>query len=30
MSLIDGKTTVQPDFFFSEVIGRRIRTIFVG
>jgi hypothetical protein len=29
-SFVDGKTTVQPDFFFSEVIGRRIRTIFVG
>jgi hypothetical protein len=29
-SLIDGKLTVQPDFFFSEVLGRRIRTLFVG
>jgi len=29
-SLVDGKMTVQPDFFFSEVIGRRIRTMFVG
>jgi hypothetical protein len=29
-SLVDGKLTVQPDFFFSEVIGRRIRTMFVG
>jgi len=29
-SLVGGKMTVQPDFFFSEVIGRRIRTIFVG
>jgi len=30
MSIVGCKTTVQPDFFFSEVIGRRIRTIFVG
>ena len=29
-SLVDGKMTVQPDFFFSEVLGRRIRTIFAG
>jgi len=29
-TLIDGKLTVQPDFFFSEVLGRRIRTLFVG
>jgi hypothetical protein len=29
-SLINGKLTVQPDFFFSEVLGRRIRTLFVG
>jgi membrane-bound inhibitor of C-type lysozyme len=29
-SLVDGKMTVQPDFFFSEVLGRRIRTLFVG
>jgi hypothetical protein len=29
-SVVDGKLTVQPDFFFSEVIGRRIRTLFFG
>jgi hypothetical protein len=30
VSLIDGKTTVQPDFFFSSALGRRIRIVFAG
>ena len=30
ISLIDGKTQVQPDFFFSSVLGRRIRRIYFG
>lgn len=30
VSVIDGKTTVQPDFFFSSSLGRRIRIIFAG
>jgi hypothetical protein len=29
-ALADGKLTVQPDFFFSEVIGRRIRLAYFG
>jgi hypothetical protein len=29
-SLVNGQVTVQPDFFFSEVLGRRIRVIFAG
>jgi len=30
ISIIDGKTTVQPDFFFSDPLGRRIRLIYFG
>jgi hypothetical protein len=30
ISLIGGKTEVQPDFFFSGVLGRRIRRIYFG
>ena len=30
ISFIDGKTTVQPDFFFSDVIARRVRIVFAG
>jgi hypothetical protein len=30
MSSIDGKLTVQPDFFFSDPLGRRIRLIYMG
>lgn len=30
ISFIDGKTQVQPDFFFSDVLTRRVRIIFVG
>jgi hypothetical protein len=30
ISIIDGKTTVQPDFFFSDPLGRRIRIIYFG
>lgn len=30
ISFIDGKTTVQPDFFFSDVLARRVRIVFAG
>jgi hypothetical protein len=30
ISSINGKTTVQPDFFFSTILSHRIRTTFVG
>ena len=30
ISLIGGKTQVQPDFFFSDPLGRRIRIVYAG
>ena len=30
ISLIGGQTQVQPDYFFSSVLGRRIRLIYFG
>jgi hypothetical protein len=30
ISLIGGKVTVQPDFFFSDPLGRRIRLVYAG
>lgn len=30
ISIIDGKTTVQPDYFFSDPLGRRIRLVYFG
>jgi hypothetical protein len=30
ISSIDGKMTVQPDYFFSDPLGRRIRLIYFG
>ena len=30
ISVVGGKTQVQPDFFFSSVLGRRIRRIYFG
>ena len=30
ISIVGGKTTVQPDFFFSDPLGRRIRLIYAG
>ena len=29
-TMIDGKLTVQPDFFFSDPLGRRIRLLYAG
>lgn len=29
-TVIDGKLTVQPDFFFSDPLGRRIRLLYAG
>ena len=29
-SVIDGKLTVQPDFYFSDPLGRRIRLVYAG
>jgi hypothetical protein len=29
-TVIDGKLTVQPDFFFSDPLGRRIRLVYAG
>jgi hypothetical protein len=30
ISIAGGTTTVQPDFFFSSPLGRRIRLIYAG
>jgi hypothetical protein len=30
ISSIDGKLTVQPDYYFSDALGRRIRLIYMG
>lgn len=30
ISVIDGVTKVQPDYFFSDPVGRRIRLIYAG
>jgi len=30
ISVVGGTTTVQPDFFFSDPLGRRIRLIYAG
>jgi hypothetical protein len=30
VSLIDGKTEVQPEFFFSDVLIRRVRLVYAG
>ena len=29
-SLVNGQVTVQPDFFFSDILGHRIRVVFAG
>jgi len=30
ISVVGGTTTVQPDFFFSDPLARRIRLIYAG
>jgi len=30
VSSIDGKLTVQPDYYFSDPLGRRIRLVYMG